>query len=167
MRCEYCDIIERKTKAHILYEDSEIIVAIKDLVATPGQITVFPKEHYVILEMVPEKILEKCAIIANKVSSAVFEALEAQGTNIMIQNGLDSGQKIPHFGIEIIPRRENDGLSLEWKGKNPVGDELEQLQSLLVEEMKKPKVKEDDKDLKSKNKTEKESYLIKSLRRLP
>ncbi|MBU0470219.1 MAG: HIT family protein [Nanoarchaeota archaeon] len=192
MKCEHCDIVDRNTKAQILYEDEEVLVAVKDVVTTPGQITVFPREHFTILEMVPNKILQKCSIIANKVGAAVFEALGAQGTNIIIQNGLGAGQKVPHFSIEVIPRRESDGLNFQWQPKHLAEDEIDLVLKLLKEEADKINLKEElkkerkevleqiskngkevtvkDPETKTEMKVEqknKEDYLLKSLRRIP
>ncbi len=175
MDCEYCDIAERKSKAQILYEDEEVIVAVKDLVLIPGQITVFPRKHFTILEIVSDDILLQCSAAASKVSQAVFESLEAQGTNILVQNGLGAGQKVPHFAVEVIPRREGDGLNLQWPPREVPEDELEivlqQLQADvkklgdLTAEKKKEEATEKKADLKPQK--EGENYLLKSLRRIP
>ena len=53
MGCEYCELVQRQNKENIVYEDEKILVAVKDNIFTAGQITVFPKEHFTILEMVP------------------------------------------------------------------------------------------------------------------
>ena len=45
MRCDYCELIEREKENEIIYQDVDVVVAVKDLVSAPGQITVFPKEH--------------------------------------------------------------------------------------------------------------------------
>lgn len=173
MKCEYCELKERQEE--ILYEDNEIVVAVKDMVTTPGQITVFPKEHFTILEMVPDQILGKCAAIANKVSIAAFECLGSQGTNIIVKNGLGADQTIPHFGIDIIPRQENDGLNLQWEPKQLMEDEIESVYSIIKEELEKEDQEpaEEKKETKSGNKETKEksenkkNYLLKSLRRIP
>src|SRR3989344_1037430 len=120
MVCEFCEILERRSgKEQILFEDKEVVIAVRDSVLTPGQITVFPKKHVPILETVEDPILKKCAVLANKVSRAVFESFWSGGTNILVKNGLGAGQIMPHFGIEIIPRQEGDGLELAWDG-NPL-----------------------------------------------
>ncbi|MEW5897239.1 MAG: HIT family protein [Nanoarchaeota archaeon] len=173
MKCEYCDIIDRKSRAQILYEDDEAVVAVKDLVALPGQITVFPKEHFTIMETVPDKILEKCSLLAGKVSTAIFDGLECQGTNVIVQNGLGAGQKVPHFALEVIPRRENDGLNFQWKPIQLVEEEMERTSELLEAGMSEVEKEEKKKtivieDKKTEVKLEKgENYLLKSLRRKP
>jgi histidine triad (HIT) family protein len=163
MSCEYCQLAAGEGHALILYENEQVLVVIKDTVATPGQITVIPKEHFTILEMVPDELLSVCAALANTVSMAVFDGLGAQGTNIVIQNGTSAGQARPHFAIEVIPRRENDKLNFEWKSLQLVGDELERLSEQLQEVAAPPKPE------KKKVSTEegKDNYLLKSLRKIP
>ena len=181
MSCELCEV----RKAEILYQDKEIVVAVKDNVLTPGQITVFPKEHYTIMEMVPSKLLGRCMNAAKKVSIAIFESMGAQGTNILVRNGLAAGQNLPHFCIEIIPRQENDSLKLNWEPRQLMEDELEQVFMQLTEEgeitleedskksVNEVEVVEGEDDYEVSEKQEKkldkskENYLLKSIRRMP
>lgn len=178
MTCIYCDIVTGTEKAVVLYEDDQILVAIKDKVATPGQITVFSREHYPILEMVPDGIVQRAGVLANKISIAVFESLGSKGTNIIVQNGLSAGQIVPHFGIEVIPRQEGDALNLQWQPKQLMEDEIETVFLMLSEEMAKlvelgkksfPEEKPAAKPHKAseKVKKEKDNYLLKSVRRIP
>ena len=173
MKCEYCELLERKED--LLFEDDTLVVALKDSIITPGQITIFPKQHYTIMELVPTDVLEKCGRIAKSVSIAVFDALESQGTNVLIRNGLGAGQNTPHFSMEIIPRRGNDGLHFEWKTKQLMEDEMDIVFAQLTEELSKPKeeLKPKEKPEKAvlkeskKGTSEEENYLLKSLRRIP
>ncbi len=194
MKCDYCDIIERTSRAQILFEDNDVVVAIKDMAITPGHLVVFPREHRTILEMVPHELLGKCMNAATKASSAVFDGLGSQGTNILIQNGLGADQKVPHFGIEIVPRLENDNLPLQWEGKPSPEDEMERLFNQISKDAagfikeglkEKPAVMEEkesedenhkeskghkskgDHDPQKKDSGKETNYLIKSLRRIP
>ncbi|HIG93770.1 TPA: HIT family protein [Candidatus Woesearchaeota archaeon] len=177
MTCEYCQLLDQK--GSIIYEDAEVVVAVKDTVITAGQITVFTKEHFTILEMVPDSVIQKCCVMSNKVSIAVFEALGAQGTNIIINNGLGAGQKVPHVALEIVPRRENDGLILQWQPKQLMEDEMETAYLLLKAEgdklvnigkkQEKKEVVNAQEPVKGKiqDKAGKKNYLMGSLRRMP
>ncbi len=173
MRCEYCEIIERNKEPEIIYQDEEVIVAIKDLTTATGQVTVFPRKHNTILEMVPDNILEKCAVMANKAGMAIFDGLAAQGTNVIIQNGLGAEQKVPHFGIEIIPRREGDGINMQWEPKPMREDELESTLMAIKEVLDKnedvqvEKISETKEENKEKKKSDKDNYILKSLRKIP
>ena len=171
MKCEYCEILDRKDE--IIFQDEEVVVAVKDSVIASGQITVFPKEHLTILEMVPDNILEKCSIIANKVSMTVFEMLGSQGTNIVIKNGLGAGQSVPHFGIDVIPRKENDGLNLQWEPKQLEEHDIQVTLKTLKDQIANvgkdiKELKEDAEEIaKEKAEKNKNNYMIKSLKRLP
>jgi diadenosine tetraphosphate (Ap4A) HIT family hydrolase len=166
MSCDYCDIVESDK---VLFKNNILAIAIKDHAATPGHITVFPIKHFTIMEMVPNDILGACATAANNVSVAVFESLGAQGTNIIMRNGLGAGQSVPHFSIDIIPRQENDGINFEWEPKQLMEDDLELIFSKLQNaevSLEEPKSEEasEKKDLKD---SKKDNYLLKSLKRIP
>ncbi|MBI2662232.1 HIT family protein [Candidatus Woesearchaeota archaeon] len=183
MKCDYCELIEAEKNAEIIYQDNDIAIVVKDTALTPGQITIFPKKHYTIMENAPEEIIQKCMRLANKVSVAIFESLATNGTNIVIQNGLGGGQKVPHFCIEIYPRQENDGLPLQWTSKKLDDVDLETTFNIIKEELakeeKEEKHKEDLKlqvekalkeDKQPNQKTEQqkiENYLVKSIKRMP
>ncbi len=159
----------------MVYEDDTVVVAVKDLVYTPGQITIFPRQHFTILEQVPDEIVSRCTAVADKASRAVFDVFKAEGTNILVQNGLGAGQKVPHFAIEVIPRREGDGLNLQWQPKEMGQDDLDIAAHQLSEEAAKlgdftaPKKEAKEKERKPEHKLiEKgENYLSKSLKRIP
>ncbi|PIN76730.1 hypothetical protein COV17_01340 [Candidatus Woesearchaeota archaeon CG10_big_fil_rev_8_21_14_0_10_36_11] len=169
MKCDYCEIIEMKK--NLLYEDDNIVVVVRDIAVTPGQISVIPKQHFTILEQVPTEILTKCAIVANKVSMSVFESLGSHGTNIIVKNGTGAGQTIPHFSLDIIPRQENDGINTQWKSKQLMEDEMDMAFSTLKDAVDMPiitvKKLPDEGPKKIKDGEWGENYMLKSLRRLP
>ena len=170
MKCEYCERIGQE----VLYEDSIAVIALRDNVLTAGQITVYPKKHSPILETIDEKTFQHCFQLASKVSIAAFESLGSQGTNILIQNGLASGQTTPHFAIEVIPRIPSDNLSLKWNPTNPTQDGLAMTLSQIIPEMDKPVVEIGDEVVVDGGDTEavleqqdENNFLLKSLKRLP
>ncbi len=178
MKCDYCELIEQPNHAEILYEDKDLFIIVKDMVITPGQITIVPKPHHTIVELLPHAIMEKCALLANKVSMAIFDIMGG-GTNILIQNGLAGGQKVPHFAVEIIPRKENDNLPLQWPPKQLGEADLEATYSLYQEEMQREQKQDakaeknsqesssEQKSESNKDKDKPNSYLLKSINRLP
>ena len=194
MSCDLCDLLDREEE--IIYQDNDLVVAVRDSVLSPGQITIFPRKHFTIWEMVPNTILEKCSSWAKKVCVAAFESLGSQGTNIIIRNGVGAGQTAPHFSVEVVPRQEGDGLNLIWEPKPLMEDEIEstflalkdESGKLVLEEKKsgsrkdeinkintdsdekkkdKPGVKEDSSSGEKPKNDLKENYLLKSLRRRP
>ena len=174
MTCEYCEINEGKREAEIIYQNDDLIVIVKDTALTPGQMVVFPKQHFTIMEMVPDELIGKCSVMANKVSIACFDGLAAEGTNMLIKNGTGGGQTVSHFGIDVIPRRSGDGINLEWQPQQLDDADLdiaaEQIKkgiekgSKLKVEPQKEVIKEAEfKEVKTKSK----NYLLKALERVP
>jgi histidine triad (HIT) family protein len=176
MKCEYCEMIESRD---VIFQDKDVAVGVLDKVITPGQLVVFPKEHFTILELVPKNILTRCSAVANKVSVAVFEGLGSAGTNIIVRNGLGADQTKPHFGIEVIPRQENDNVKLQWEPIQLMEDEMdmafETISALskdlsldnLVESIQDSPESEDEEKSPLKNSDSSKNYLLKSLRRIP
>src|SRR3989344_1756198 len=145
MKCEYCDIVNRESKSELLYEDADLIIAIKDTVLTPGQVTIFPRQHFTILEMVPEEILQKCFVYANKAGMAVFEGLQSQWQpKQLMEDEIEN--------VFAILKEEAGKIDLQKKKK------AEQEKEVVVKDEK-----TEMKVVKEKG----ENYLLKSLRRVP
>lgn len=109
----------------ILIEDDDLYVALPKKAIAPGHMVIVPKEEYVILEEVPDAIIAKIFQIANKVSGVLFEILDIQGTNYLIQNGDGAGQSVDVFSLNIIPRTEDDDLNLSWTPMQVSDDKID------------------------------------------
>lgn len=132
MACEYCKDIKYK-----IYEDDILIAFLDSNPVAIGHIVIVPKEHHVIMEQVPDEIVAKMFTFANKISGILFEVLQVQGTNTLINNGIN--QEVPHFSINIIPRKEKDGVSFEWKPQKVSEDRMDVLIHNIKEGLKEKK----------------------------
>ena len=171
-----CQVCELKKSKDLLYEDKTVFALLHPEPAGIGHIIVAPKKHYQIVEQMPDYEFAHLFDIANKLSSAVFEGIGAQGTNIMIQNGVEAGQGIPHVLLHIIPRRENDGLDFQWPPKQLTEEQISTVELQLKEEAKniggfeksqKTEPIKLDKKREQIKMSDQENYLIKQLRRIP
>lgn len=190
MACEYCDIIEGKKEAAKIYEDKDVFAFLSPTPSTIGHIVVMPKRHVPIIEALSDDVVSHMFNVANKISIAAFESLKIEGTNIIIQNGVEAGQESPHFSLNIIPRKTGDGLMFEWPTKQLSEEEMATIELQLKDELDKPQVVEEtsveeesepvateDKQDVVEDQTEEvptdnlkekeENYLIKQLRRIP
>jgi len=170
--CQFCKLIENKE--NMIYEDDKAIAFLDS--SFLGKIVLMPKEHYPIIENVPDHIVGDLFVIANQLSKALFECINCTGTNIIVDNGVTAGQTVAHFCINIVPRRENDGINLQWQPKQLSDDEMSTIELQLKEEAKnigefeKEKgepIEMDEKPEKIKEGEEEENYQIKQLRRIP
>lgn len=172
--CIICQIVGNKIPSKKIYED-ELVMAIMDVNgANPGHCFVMPKNHYQIIEQVPDIEIGKLFQVSNKISSAIFESLGAQGTNIFVANGIPAGQTVAHFTINVIPRKENDGVNLQWQPKQLSEEEMSTVELKLKEhtknvghfekEVKKAKIESPKTQFLS---DEEEEYFLRQMRRLP
>ena len=100
-----------------IYEDDKVTVVLDMNGSSLGHCFVIPKKHYTIMEQIPNHEIGHFFNIANKVSTALFDSLNIQGTNLYVENGVSAGQQVPHFMINVIPRNDNDGINLTWAPK--------------------------------------------------
>ena len=136
-QCVICDIIDGKVPAHAVYEDEDILGILDLNGAAPGHVFIIPKQHIPILEQVPNHLVGKMFNVANNISSAIFDTLKVQGTNIFMTNGVSAGQKVAHMMVQVIPRAEGDGIKLDWPPKQLDEEEMSTVELKLKEEVSK------------------------------
>ncbi len=172
--CLVCQIIEDKIPSKKIYEDDVILAVLDVNGANPGHCFVMPKNHYPIIEQVPDTELARLFQVSNKISSAIFESLGAKGTNIFVANGIPAGQTVAHFTVNVIPRKDNDGINLQWQSKQLSEEEISTVELKLKEHTKNIGhfEKEEKKAMLQAPKPifftdEEEEYFTKQMRRLP
>ncbi|MBN2111813.1 HIT family protein [Candidatus Woesearchaeota archaeon] len=111
-QCIFCQIISGKVASKKIYSDDKCTAILDINPANPGHILLLPNEHYSIMPLIPAEELSHLFKMAKALAHASLKALEAQGTNIFIANGVAAGQKAQHFMIHIIPRKEGDNVNL-------------------------------------------------------
>lgn len=171
--CIVCQIIADKIPSKKIYED-ELVMAVLDVNgANPGHCFVMPKNHYPIIEQVPDMEIGKLFQVSNRISVALFESLGAQGTNIFIANGIPAGQTVAHFTINVIPRKENDGINLQWQPKQLSEEEMSTVELKLKEQIKNKGFEREERKPRMQAprpvalSDEEEEYFTKQMRRLP
>ena len=134
--CVVCQIASGRVPSKKVYED-ELALAVLDVNgANPGHCFIIPKNHYPIIEQVPDMEVARLFQVSNKISTAIFESLGAQGTNIFVANGIPAGQTVAHFIINVIPRKENDGINLQWQPRQLSEEEMSTVELKLKDQSK-------------------------------
>ncbi|MDP3765966.1 MAG: HIT family protein, partial [Nanoarchaeota archaeon] len=134
-QCIFCQIISGKVQSRKVYDD-DLVVAILDVnPANPGHILIMPKEHYSIMPQMPDEEVSHIFVVAKALSNASLRALEAQGSNIIVANGVAAGQKAQHFMVHLIPRMENDNIGFQIPQKPIPEEELQNISKILSESM--------------------------------
>ena len=155
-----------------MYSDDKVVALLAPAPAAGGHMMVVPREHFPIVEQVPDFVVGEMFCKANKLSVGIFEALGAQGTNLLLQNGVAAGQRHGHVALHVIPRKEGDGLNLAWPPKQLSEEEMSTLELKIKDaaknvgafEQEKPKPAEAK---KPEEVSEAEEYLVNQMRRIP
>ena len=108
MNCIFCDIVSKKVEAEILFENDKIISFLDIRPVNFGHALVIPKNHYENFLSVPANELNELIEITQYLSKYIKEVLNADGFNIIVNNGAAAGQTVYHFHFHIIPRFEKD-----------------------------------------------------------
>jgi len=108
MNCIFCDIINKKAHAEILFENERVISFLDIRPVNYGHTLVIPKTHYENFLALPEDELCELIKVTKDLSEAIASSLSPEGFNIVTNNGMAAGQSVFHFHFHIIPRFKDD-----------------------------------------------------------
>ncbi len=172
--CLICGIVDGRIPSKKIYEDDTSLAVLDVNGSNPGHCFVIPKAHYPIFEQVPDLEVGRLFTVANKISSAIFQALNVHGTNLFVANGIPAGQTVAHFMINLIPRKDNDGINLQWQPKQLTEEEMSTVELRIKEyadkagvvDSRKHAAKKPQKAVESSSEEENE-YYTRQLNRIP
>jgi len=108
MECIFCEIKNRNAEAEILFEDEHIIAFLDIQPVNYGHTLVITKNHYDNFLTVPKDELNRLMLATQFIAGAVKRSMNADGFNIISNNGNSAGQSVYHFHFHIIPRFNHD-----------------------------------------------------------
>lgn len=101
MNCIFCDIVNKKKKADILYEDDLIIVIMDAFPNVDGHILIIPKIHYNDYQELDDKLLLHINKIAKKYGAILMKKLKKESLTILVNYG--KSQMIKHYHLHLLP----------------------------------------------------------------
>lgn len=108
--CIFCQIVNRKAPAKIIYENENVICFLPKKVEVYGHTLVVPKKHYADLYDIPANVLCELTKVAQKLTLEYKRKINATGMNFMHASGKDGQQSVFHFHFHLLPRFKDDGL---------------------------------------------------------
>lgn len=170
--CILCDVGAAKVKAKKVYESESALAVLAHKPVVPGHAIIFPKMHKTIIEQLSSNQFANFFVEVVHLAMLIFEVLNAEGTNIIIQNGEAAGQEIPHVCAHIIPRFSNDGVNLMWQPKQLNEEQMDTIHKMMLEAVKSLEKKEGEAAEKAEQappneEPEEKEFLLSKLRRIP
>ncbi|MFT4310956.1 MAG: HIT family protein, partial [Candidatus Woesearchaeota archaeon] len=132
-QCPFCKMVKGEIQVIKVYED-ELMMAIMDInPATKGHILVFPKEHYPLMNMMPQEVFTHFFSKLKYIAQAQRKVSVTAKTVWYIAGGQAAGQRSLHFMVHMLPRQDGDELPLDLKTVQLKEERLGQLQHLVLE----------------------------------
>lgn len=123
--CIFCRIVKGEIPSAKVYEDEQCYAFLDIEPLSWGHTLIVPKKHYErITEMPPAEVAALMSVVP-KLAAAVIKAADAEGLNVLQNNGRVSGQAVPHLHVHLIPRHTGDGLGYRWNAKQYGEGEME------------------------------------------
>lgn len=129
--CIFCKLANGIIPTNKIYEDDDFTVILDLSPANTGHSLIIPKQHYENLFEIDDETVAKVFPLAKRIATVMKEELNADGINIVQNNGVAANQTVPHFHTHIIPRFDNDGCGIVWPPKDSDADELAALAEKL------------------------------------
>ena len=113
--CIFCKIVAGQIPSATVYEDDDFKAIMDIAPAAKGHVIILAKRHMPNLLEIEEKTASRALIVASKIANAQKKALGGDGINMLQNNGTAAWQSVFHLHIHLIPRYENDGVTMPWK----------------------------------------------------
>lgn len=114
--CIFCKIVNGDIPAAKVFENDTIFAFLDIAPVNKGHALVIPKTHHPTIFDLPPEIGPELLKAVALVGKGVMNVTRATGLNIMQNNFSTAGQLVDHAHFHLIPRFEDDGLSL-WEQK--------------------------------------------------
>ena len=109
-------IIDRDIEADIIYEDENFIAFLDAFPVVKGHTLVVPKKRIENIFDLDDETANVYLKIVRDVATAVRDAFNPEGLNVVQNNGEFAGQSVFHIHFHILPRYndEHDGFGYKW-----------------------------------------------------
>jgi histidine triad (HIT) family protein len=106
--CLFCRIIAGEVPADVVLDAPDAFAFLDHRPVFKGHTIVVPREHVVTLTDLPVELVGPFFSQVQRVTRAVVEGLEADGSFVAMNNVVS--QSVPHLHVHVVPRRQKDGL---------------------------------------------------------
>lgn len=126
--CEFCEIVAGDRAANVLYEDETTIAFLDDPPAVTGHSLIVPRAHEgeVLTTGDASGVFRTVRIVA----AGLEEALEPEGFSVFHTSGPLVGS-VDHAHVHLLPRFEDDGVSLALARDQLREDEADRLAAVV------------------------------------
>ena len=107
--CIFCKIVAGEVPCHKVWENEDFLAFLDATPVGEGHTLVIPKKHFNTFLDVDKEHVSEFMEFLQEVGNIVLKKYDADGFNIILNNGKFSGQVVGHVHFHILPRKEGDG----------------------------------------------------------
>lgn len=111
--CIFCKIVKGEIPAEKVWEDSKFLAFLDANPRIKGHSLVIPKKHFDTFMDLDKETSSNYFDAIKKTAETLIKKYNADGFNIVLNNGESAGQIIPHAHFHIIPRKKGDKKILD------------------------------------------------------
>ncbi len=130
--CIFCRLANGDIPTRSVYEDEKFNVIMDTNPASKGHVLILPKDHYADIHEIPGETVEKVMRLAKTMADRLAENLDADGINIVQNNGKAAGQTVFHFHLHIIPRYAGGPAMVTWEPQELPAEEMDAIQKQIL-----------------------------------
>ncbi len=112
--CVFCKMVAGEIPVARVYEDEAVLAFLDIGPISDGHALVIPKQHCTKIHECDPAVLSAVAARLGKIAKAVVAAMDADGYNVLSNNGSAAGQVVDHLHFHIIPRKAGDRVLTQW-----------------------------------------------------
>ncbi len=112
--CIFCKIRDGQVPSTKVWEDDRTLAIMDINPLSSGHTLVLTKAHAATLWDAAPDDLRAAITAAQRVATALRQALKPDGLNMLQANGAAAFQSVPHYHLHLIPRWTNDGKGFDW-----------------------------------------------------
>lgn len=113
--CIFCDIIDGRAPASIVYADERVIAFMDTQPVNPGHLLIVPRTHAAGLSYLDPELGAYLFRVGMRMAAALRRStVRCEGTNFSLADGEAAGQDIFHVHLHVLPRFEGDGFGFRF-----------------------------------------------------
>ncbi|MFH0981401.1 MAG: HIT family protein [Planctomycetota bacterium] len=113
--CIFCKIVSGAVPARKVLETDDCVAFLDVAPVAPGHCLLVPRRHLDLFEQMPADLAGAVLRHLAALGKAVRTATQADGFNVLLNNGKTAGQEVMHVHVHVIPRKADDGLGYRWR----------------------------------------------------
>ena len=134
--CIFCKIIAGQVPSMSVLETKNAMAFMDIGPLAEAHLLVIPKRHYARLDEMPEHEVQDLTALLPRLARIVVKVTEAEGYNILQNNGQVAGQAVDHVHFHVIPRKDGDGLGYRWLAKQYEPGRAKEIHGQLLQALK-------------------------------